>query len=187
MSTIVGIEFEGGTVLAGDRIHVEGGTTVSENVERVFAFDGAGAAAAGGPGAVGEFERRLDAEVRQYRLEHDEMGVDRLARTAAPIAEEVGVDAVVSARDDEGVARIRSVGRDGSVLADEAVAFGSGAEMALGRLEGAEPGDDAETVERWARELFAAIAERDAGTGADVDTWSLENEGEGRPADADRE
>lgn len=176
MSTIVGIETDRGTLLAGDRVNVEGGTRVSDGVRRVFDFEDAGAAAVGEPGAIDEFERRLSTETRAYRIEHDEpMAVGRLARTAAPIAEEAGVDAIVSARDGEERARLRSVGRDGSVLSDETVAFGSGAQLALGQLEGTDLGGDLEAAEARVRDLFSAIAERDTETGDEIDVWTLPN------------
>ena len=177
MSTIVGLETEGGTVLAGDRGHVEGGTKVSEGVRRVFDVDDAAAAAVGEPGAIDEFGRRFETQVREYGIEHGgSIGIGRLARTASEIAKEVGVDAIVSARDDEATARIRSIGRDGAVLSDSAIAFGTGAQVALGRLEDVEIGADVDDAEARVREIFGAIAERDAETGDEIDVWTLENE-----------
>lgn len=176
MSTIVGVETESGTILAGDRVHVEGDTSVSDSVHRVFAFENAGAAAVGEPGATDEFERRLDSETQRYRIERERpIGIERLARTAGPIAEDAGVEAIVSARDDDSVARLRSIGRDGAVLSDTTVAFGSGAQLALGQLEGTDMGGDIDEMEEQVRDLFAAISERDSETGDDIETWTLEN------------
>lgn len=174
VSTIVGIETDGGTVLAGDRLHVEGGVEVGEGVKRVFDFETAGAAAVGDPGALDGFRRRLETETRQYRIEHGSpIGIERLARVASLIAEAAGVDAIVSAPDDGSVPRLRSVGRDGSVLSYTSVAFGSGARLALGRLEGTDPGGSLDEAEDLIRELFSTISGRDPETGADVDVWSL--------------
>jgi len=179
MSTIVGIEIDDGALLAGDRVHVEGGTRVSENVRRVFDVEGAGAAAVGEPGAIEEFGRELDAETREYGIEHDEtVGVDRFARTASRIAQDTGVTAIVSARDDDGLARIRSVDSDGSVLSDATAAFGSGAQQAIGQMDSADVGDDLGHVEDRVRDMFSAIAERDSETGDEVDVWTLESQAE---------
>lgn len=176
MSTIVGIETDSGTVLAGDRIHTEESTRVSDSVDRVFTFENAGAAAVGDPGAIDEFERRLDAETKRYRIEQDRpIGIERLARTAGSIAEDTGVEAIVSARDDDSVARLRSIGSDGAVLSDTTVAFGSGAELVLGQLEGVDVNGDIDEVEEQVRDLFATISERDSETGEDVETWTLKN------------
>lgn len=180
MGTILGLETESGTILAGDRTHVEGGVEVSDNVRRVFGFETAGAAAVGDPGAIDEFSRRLDTETRQYRIEHeDSIGIQRMARSVASIAEATGVDAIVSARDDESIARIRSVRRDGSVLSDTTVAFGTGTQLALGQLEGIELDGDIDELEERVRDVFSSISARDSETGTDIDTWTLENQNRG--------
>lgn len=177
MSTIVGVETDGGTVLAGDTVQTGGGTKVSDSVHRVFDFETAGAAAVGDPGDIAEFERQLQSETKQYRLEREKpMGIDTLARAAAGVAEAAGVDAIVSAYDDDSIARIRSIGRDGAVLDDETVAFGSGTELALGQLEDMDFEGDVDAVEGQVRDLFSTISERDVETGADLETWTLANE-----------
>lgn len=176
MSTIVGLEIDSGTILAGDRTDVRGETRVSDTVHRVFDFEAAGAAAVGDPGKIAEFEQQLDDEIRAHRTEHEQrIEIDRLAHTAASIAESLDIDAIVSADDDESIARIRSVGHDGSILAETPIAFGTGASLALGRLDVTDREDDLAAVERRVRSLFEAISERDPETGADVDTWTLEN------------
>ncbi|MFC7078769.1 20S proteasome subunit A/B [Halorussus caseinilyticus] len=174
MATIVGIEADGGAVLAGDRRLTQGGTVSSERKRHVFDFGAVGAAAVGDSGAIDEFRRRLDAEIRSHETEADEpMGIDRLAAVASDIAADEGVEAIVAGRDDDGPC-VRGVGGDGGVLTDEAVAFGSGAQLALGVLEGREEGLDVDAAAELAREAIAAAADRDTDTGADVDAYRLE-------------
>lgn len=178
MSTILGIESDAGVVLAADRASVGSDGTVRGTVDRVFDFDGAGAAAVGDPGDVESFERRLRAELDRDRIERDRRaGIDRLARVASRIASEEGVEALVAARDDDGTARLRAIDVDGAVLADSFAAFGSGASLALGRLEGTTPEKGSATPEQRAREVLSAVAERDPETGEETDAWVLDNEG----------
>lgn len=174
MSTIIGIEADAGVVLAGDRLRVSDGTAVGEGVRRVVGFEVAGAAAEGDPGDVDAFRRRLESDVRRYRVDHDESpGVKRLARMAADIAEETGIEALVGGHDDQGVARLRVVDGDGAVLTDETAALGTGAQLALGRLDDLDRGGDLTAVEKRVREHLVLVAERDPKTGDTVDTWTL--------------
>lgn len=174
MGTVVAIETSGGAAIAGDRLATRGGTVTSGGAERVVDLDEVGGGAVGEQGDVDEFHRRLDSELRSERMERErEIDVDLLARIAARIAEDAGVTAVVSTHDDEGVARIRQVGPDGSVLSGPIVAIGSGAQVALGRLEAAERERDLRSTEELARETIETVAERDTDTGEEVDLWSL--------------
>jgi proteasome beta subunit len=176
VSTILGIETDAGVVLAADRASIGSDGTVRGTVDRVFGFDAAGAAAVGDPGDVESFERRLQAELDRDRIERDRpVGVDRVARVASRIAAETGVEALVAARDGEGTARLRAVDADGAVLADAVAAFGSGAPLALGRLEGATFDEAEGPPEDRAREVLAAVAARDSETGEEADVWTLEN------------
>lgn len=174
MGTVVAIETTGGAAIAGDRLATRGGTVTSGSAERVFDLDAVGAGAVGEEGDVDAFRRRLDAELRSERMErHREIDVEVLARIAAEIAGDVGVEAVVATRDEEGVARIRQIGPDGSVLPGPVVALGSGAPIALGRLEAADRDRDLDATEELVRETVETVAERDADTGEVVDRWSL--------------
>ena len=174
MGTVVGLETAAGVVLAGDRRTIRGGTVASNRTERVFDFEGIGAAAIGDEGAVGDFRRHLDAELRAERQERDrEIDADVLARIAARVAEDTGVEAIVSTHDDEGAARLRQVGLDGSVLAEPIVAIGSGAPLALGQLEAADRDIDLSSAETLLREILETVADRDPETGGGVDVWSL--------------
>ena len=174
MSTIVGVECASGALLAADTALVRDERIQSTSKRRVFDFDDCGAAAAGDD--VDEFGRRLDAEIREYRTANDEPpSLDRLARIAASIAEETGVEAVVAARDGEGVARVRTIGRDGGVVDDPYAARGTGAESALGQLEAADLDVDLDAAEATVRDVLSAVAERDPETDGDVDVFRIES------------
>ncbi|USZ69786.1 20S proteasome subunit A/B (plasmid) [Halorussus salilacus] len=174
MATILGIEVDGGAVIAGDRLLAEGGTVRSENERRVFDFGDLGAAAVGDSGDVDEFERRLESEVRDHETQHgDPMTLTRFASLASDIAGELGVEAVVVGRDDREVARVRAIGADGGVLTDPTVALGSGAQVAAGILDGADRAVSLDAGERLAREVLDTVAERDTGTGGEVDAFAL--------------
>ncbi|NEU58158.1 20S proteasome subunit A/B [Halorussus sp. MSC15.2] len=178
MATIVGVAVDGGVVLAGDRRLTRGGTVSSERKRHVFDFGAVGAAAVGEAGGIDEFRRQLDSEVRSHETEQgDPMGIDRFASVASDLAAAEGVEAVVAARDD-GVPRVRGISSDGGVITDDAVAFGSGAQLALGVLEGREAGLGVDDAEELVRDAVETTADRDTDTGAEIDTYRL-------PADAD--
>lgn len=172
MGTIVGIRVAEGVVLAGDRRTMDGPVVRSDADQRVFDYGEVGVAAIGEPGAVDEFDRLVEAEFRTEGLE-EELTITKAARIAASVAETANVDAVVGAHDDEAVAHLREVRRDGSTLETELTAMGSGAEIALGRLEGAAGDLDLDGAESLVREAFEAVAERDAETGEEIDVWRL--------------
>lgn len=174
MGTIVGIEVESGTVLAGDQRVTSGTTVRSDNKQKVFDFAPVGAAVTGDPGGIDEFGRRLESEIQGYKTERGEtMKIQRLARVGATIADTAGVDAIVSTYDDASVARIREVGSDGRILDEDVLALGSGMQIALGRLEEATLGVDPDAAASLARDVLATVAEHDAATGPDVDVWQL--------------
>jgi proteasome beta subunit len=175
MSTIVGLDCTDGVLLAADRLLVQHGTVESTSKRRLFVVDDAvGAVCVGPAGGIDEFGRRFEREVRSYRTERDEMGIDPLATRVSSLAADEGVDVVVATRDEDGVARLRAVGRDGSTLDDSPVVRGSGAQLLLGAL-GVE-GGDLDTVESAVRTAFESVADRDPKTGAEVDVWRLPDE-----------
>lgn len=176
MGTVVAIESERGIGIASDTRAVDGGTVTGERDSRVLALDDVGVGVVGSPGDVQAFQRQVELEFRRERLERDDdPDVDEFARVAARRAEAVGVDAVVGARDPEGIARLREVRADGRVLEATDVALGSGAQVAYGRLEDldAGTGDDPGAL---ARDVVGTVIERDTATGGEVDVWTLENE-----------
>ena len=174
MATIVGIEADGGSAIAGDRLLTRGGTVESEDKRHVFDFGEVGAAAVGESGGIDEFRRRLETEVQSHETEHGEaMGLTRLASVASDIAADQSVEALVVGREDDGVASVRGIGSDGSILSDDVMAFGSGAQVAIGVLEGRDDGITLDDAEQLARDAVETAADRDTGTGADVDTYQL--------------
>ncbi|MFC4356957.1 20S proteasome subunit A/B [Halobium salinum] len=176
MSTVIGIECTGGVVLAGDRTLTRGGSVASKSKKRVFDFGSVGAAVVGDAGGIDEFERRLEKERREYELDGDELGIDPLERVASDLAAELGVEVLLAGRDDSGDARLRAVGGDGAALDDPTAALGSGAEVAYGGLEGVDVDASLDEAEAEAREIMAAVAERDSETGEDVDVFRLASE-----------
>lgn len=177
MGTIVAIETDDGVAIAGDRRTTHSGTVTGDTANRVFDLDGIGAGAVGQEGDVDEFRRQLEAELREAELERGmDVDADSLGRIAARVAQDAGVDAVVAARDGDGAARLRQVGPDGSVLSDRSAAVGTGAELALGRLESADRDVDLAATEEFLRETVESLAERDPETGDEVELWSLASE-----------
>lgn len=179
MGTIVGIRLTDGVALAADKRATDGSTVRSESVEKLFAFDGpeAGAVATGETGSIQTFGRKLDTEVRQRGTERGSpIRIDPLSRLASELASETGVEAVVAARDDEGVARMRAIDGTGGELDEEVVAQGTGAEFALGQLEGTDRDESIEGVVDVLEAIFERVAERDTETGADCTVWTLADE-----------
>ncbi len=181
MATIVAVESEEGAVLAGDRRNTAGNTVASDETPHVFDFGAVGAAAVGGEtgttGGIDEFRRRLETEVRSHETEHgEEMGLTGLSTRASELADDEDVQAVVAARDEDGSAAIRGIRSDGALLGDAVVAFGSGAQLALGVLDAREEGLSLADAEDLARDAIDAAADRDTDTGAEIDVYRLESE-----------
>ncbi|WP_152042917.1 20S proteasome subunit A/B [Salinigranum salinum] len=181
MATIVGLRCRDGVVLAGDRVLVRDGRIESRNRRHVFDFDDVGAAAVGSD--VDRFADRLAGELRSYRLDRGSVSVAVLERLASELASGTGMEAVVAGRDrdDEGErengtgrAALRGVYADGSTLGDPPMALGSGASLALGQLEAADLDSmSVAEAETFVHDLFETVAERDPGTGAETDVWTL--------------
>ena len=179
MGTVVAFASTAGVAIAGDtsgtteETETADATVSSGRVQRVFDFGQAGAGAAGPPGGIQEFGRRLESEYRTQEREHDRLGIERLGRIAGRLAERTGVDAVVVTRDEAGVARLREIREDGSALAAETVALGSGGPVALGRLEGADPDRTLDETVVLVREAVDVASRRDGITDDSIDVWSL--------------
>jgi proteasome beta subunit len=181
MATIVGLRCRDGVVLAGDRVLVRNGRIESRNRRHVFDFDDAGVAAIGSD--VDRFADRLEGELRSYRLDRGSVFIAVLERLASELASGTGTEAVVAARDhdDEGAdengsgrAALCGVYADGSTLADPPMALGGGASLALGRLEAADLDSmSVSEAKTFVRDLFETVAERDPGTGTEIDVWTL--------------
>ena len=174
MATIAAIDCTDGVLLAGDRRVVSDGAVAGER-RLVFDLDGAAAAVVGSN--VDEFRRLLDAEVQEYRTDRGEPTIDTLARLSAGVADELDVEAIVAIRDEDGRAALRTLA-DGAVVEGDVVALGSGAQVVLGGLEGVGDASVADAEPR-VREAFAAAADRDSGTGGEVDVVRLTDADEG--------
>ena len=175
MDMIVGIETRSGAVIAGDRTYVDD-SGVRQTIDRVFEYGYAAAAAVGNRADVDEFGRKLGTELDGYETDRGAPPtIGAVARTAGRIAKAAKVEAIVLGRDEENTAEIRAVRSDGATFDDGTSAFGSGAPMALERLENVDPDDDLDEVERLVREVFSAVEARDPESGGGVRTVAFEN------------
>lgn len=177
MGTVVGLEVTGGVAIASDTGVTEDGVVTSEGIRRIFEFDSMMAGAAGSPGRVQTFGRRLEAELRTQEIEHGSgIDLEKLARIAARESERAGVDAIVAAPDTEGIVRLREIGADGRVLSSPTVALGSGAAIALGQLETLELDLDVNGAADAARKVLRMVRERDSGTHGEIDVRTIAND-----------
>jgi proteasome beta subunit len=172
MSTVVGVACAGGVVLVGDRLVTADGRVRSRSREHVLDLGSVGAAVVCAD--VAGFVDRLDAAVRSYRTERGRLRIGPFARLVGDVATEFDASVLAAARDDEERPRLRSVDPEGGVTDESLAAVGSGAAVALGGIEaGHDPEATLDAAETLARDAVAAAAERDAGTGADVDVYRL--------------
>lgn len=170
MPTVIAFETAEGVVIAADRTIVSGTTVASTSADRTLDFEDCGGAVVDNPDQA---RRELDGKLRSYRTEHGQSPtVEPFTRLAGEVTKEVGTDAAIAARDRDGKATLRAVYADGSVLTDAPLALGTGAELALGRLEGAGPAD-LEAGAAFASDVLAGVAERDTRTGEEHDVWTL--------------
>lgn len=174
MSTIVGFKCKDGVLLAADRLLVRNETIESTSKERLFVVDDVAGAACDGPaGAIDEFGREFERVVRSYQTERGPIGIDPLETQVSSITADVGIDAIVATHDEDGIARVSALGRDGSQLSDSPLVRGTGAQLFIGAL-GIE-GGSLDTVEPKVRSAFKTVAENDPKTGEAVDVWRLPN------------
>lgn len=173
MGTVVGIRLDDGVALAADRRATDGSTVRSDDLGKLFAFDGAGAGATGSASAIQEFGRRLEDELRQLRSREDrEPSMGALERLASDVASETGAEAIVAARED-GLASLRAIDAEGGAVEDDVLALGTGAQVALGQLEGVDRDGSVEDADGILENVLEAVAERDTETGETVDVWTL--------------
>lgn len=173
MGTVVGIRFDDGVALAADRRATDGSAVRSDDLGKLFAFDDAGAVATGSPSAIQEFGRRLEDELRQLRSREDrEPSMGALERLASDVASETGAEAIVAARED-GLASLRAIDAEGGAVEDDVLALGTGAQVALGQLEGVDRDASVEEADGILENVLEAVAERDTETGETVDVWTL--------------
>lgn len=179
MRTVVALDAREGVVIAGDTRAVTGGTVTSQHVQRVFDLEDVGVGVVGDTGDIQTFRRRFEDELRTARFDDPgNVTVDKLARIAARQAEGTNVGAVVATHDADGTARLREVGADGQVLETEAMALGTGAEIAYGRLETVDSDVGIDDAISTVSEILETVRSRDSESGGDIDVWSLRDEGE---------
>lgn len=172
MSTVLGVACAGGVVLVGDRVVASGGHLRSRSRRHVFAFGRVGFAVVGAD--VDGVADRLEREIRTYRTERGDLTVDPFARLASDLAAEFDAAVLLAAPDGDGRPTLRAVAVDGGVTADDVAAFGSGASVALGALEaGHDPDATLDEAAALARDALSAAAQRDAGTGTELDSYRL--------------
>ncbi|MEM4782167.1 MAG: 20S proteasome subunit A/B [Halalkalicoccus sp.] len=176
MGTVVGVRLRDGVALAADKRATSESAVRSESLQKLFDYDAAGAVAAGEPSAIGTFGRRLETEIRTRQTEQGTtIRIDPLARIAGDLASETGVEAVVAARDGELVARVRAIDSSGGELAEEVLAQGTGAQFALGQLDGIDRELSVREADERLESLLRRVAERDTETGEEIDVWTLED------------
>lgn len=172
MSTVIGVSCAGGVALVGDRVVASGGHVRSRSRRHVFDFGCIGFAVVGAD--VDGVVDRLEGEIRTYRTERGDLGIEPFVRVASDLAPEFDVDVLLAARDADGRPALRTAAADGGVTADDVAAFGSGASVTLGALEaGHDPDATLDEAAALARDALSAAAERDAGTGAELDSYRL--------------
>lgn len=175
MGTVVGVRLRDGVALAADRRATSGGSVRSESLDKLFEFDTAGAVAAGEASGIQEFGRKLDTEIRRLRTERGDVRIDPLARFASDLAIETGVEAIVAGRDGDGTTQVRAIDSTSGELEEDVLARGTGAQLALGQLEGTDRDISIEEVAALLESVFENVAERDAETGEDIDIRTLED------------
>ncbi|WP_050032421.1 20S proteasome subunit A/B [Halorubrum halophilum] len=174
MSTVVAIETPTGVAIAGDTRVVDGEAVSSDQFRRVFGLDGVGVGVVGESGAIQQFRRQFEVDLRDRGLRSgDAPDIDAVARIAARETQEAGVDAVIGARDADGAASLREVASDGRVLEGGKIALGSGRKVALGLLEALDADEMTNDPAAAVRSVLETVTERDVTTGGEVTVWVL--------------
>jgi len=173
--TLIGFRCIDGAAIAADRTVAVGGSVRSRDRRRVYGFDGPAVAIGGDD--VDAVRDRLAVAVDEYAAERDvPPGVEAFARIASRVAGSFDAELAILARDRDGTARVRAVYGDGSVLGDLPIALGSGAELAIGRLEAASGEVSVAGAGGFAADVLAGVAERDPATGGETDVATLADE-----------
>lgn len=174
MPTVIAFECAEGAVVAADRTVVRGDTVASTDQNRLLEFDDLGGAAVDDPDQV---RRELEAELSTYETENDDSpSFEAFVNIAEGVCKSVGTDAGLTARDDDGVARVAAVYADTTVITGSPLALGTGAELAVGRMETADTDISLSEATSLAQTILEGVAERDSRTGDGVDVFVLESE-----------
>lgn len=170
MPTVVGTQLADGVVLAGDRFETRDGQLVSEDCQRVFAFDDAAVGVSGAAGDVQALVRQLTDERRQYEHRQGQSPTaTAMERLVSELAEEVGSPALVAARDDNGRGTLARIDADGGTTREQIAAIGTGEAIAVGLLEGMDLDVAVARGQDRLESILRTVAERDTETGEHID------------------
>lgn len=170
MPTVIGVRFQDGVVLAGDRRVVSDNRIVSDSFRHIVDIDSCATGAVGPPSALQSFQQRIEDEVRTYSHKREKQLTKRpFERLLATAAEETRVEGVGSIQTRDGVAKLLSVDADGGITQTDIAAVGTGAGIGIGLLEGLDTDTDATDGMSAVQDILATVAERDPGTGPDID------------------
>ena len=182
-ATAVGISFNNGVLLASEQRVSFGNFLVNKNTKKTFVLtENVGAACAGMVAGMNVLARQVAAlsKIRKMEIRREVptnsvaklMSVIMFERRYFPLLTQV----IVGGYDDK--PRIYTLDPLGSLLPDEYAAVGSGAEMALGILDGQYNSQMSEDdAKKLAIKSIKAAIQRDASSGDGIDILTISNRG----------
>jgi proteasome beta subunit len=182
-ATAVGISFNNGVLLASEQRVSFGTFLVNKNTKKTFVLtENVGAACAGMIADMNVLARQVAAlsKIRKMEIRREVptnsvaklMSVIMFERRYFPLLTQV----IVGGYDDK--PRIYTLDPLGSLLPDEYAAVGSGAEMALGILDGQYDFQMSEDdAKKLAIKSIKAAIQRDASSGDGIDVLTISNRG----------
>ena len=182
-ATAVGISFNNGVLLASEQRVSFGNFLVNKNTKKTFVLtENVGAACAGMVADMNVLARQVAAlsKIRKMEIRREVptnsvaklMSVIMFERRYFPLLTQV----IVGGYDDK--PRIYTLDPLGSLLPDEYAAVGSGAEMALGILDGQYNSQMSEDdAKKLAIKSIKAAIQRDASSGDGIDILTISNRG----------
>jgi proteasome beta subunit len=182
-ATAVGISFNNGVLLASEQRVSFGNFLVNKNTKKTFVLtENVGAACAGMVADMNVLARQVAAlsKIRKMEIRREVptnsvaklMSVIMFERRYFPLLTQV----IVGGYDDK--PRIYTLDPLGSLLPDEYAAVGSGAEMALGILDGQYDSQMSEDdAKKLAIKSIKAAIQRDASSGDGIDVLTISNRG----------
>ncbi len=182
-ATAVGISFNNGVLLASEQRVSFGNFLVNKNTKKTFVLtENVGAACAGMVADMNVLARQVAAlsKIRKMEIRREVptnsvaklMSVIMFERRYFPLLTQV----IVGGYDDK--PRIYTLDPLGSLLPDEYAAVGSGAEMALGILDGQYDFQMSEDdAKKLAIKSIKAAIQRDASSGDGIDILTISNRG----------
>jgi proteasome beta subunit len=182
-ATAVGISFNNGVLLASEQRVSFGNFLVNKNTKKTFVLtENVGAACAGMVADMNVLARQVAAlsKIRKMEIRREVptnsvaklMSVIMFERRYFPLLTQV----IVGGYDDK--PRIYTLDPLGSLLPDEYAAVGSGAEMALGILDGQYNSEMSEDdAKKLAIRSIKAAIQRDASSGDGIDILTISNRG----------